>query len=40
MNTTYSPNLITLVTFHTNEKQYLDTLHIQQKKRNASLDAQ
>ena len=30
VNTTYYPSL-TLVAFHTNKKQYLDTLHIQKK---------
>ena len=38
-NTTYSPAL-PLFAFHTNKKQYLDTLHNQTKKRNAPLDAQ
>ena len=39
INTSYSPTS-TLFAFHTNKKQYLDTLHIQKKKRNAPSDAQ
>ena len=31
INTSYSPTS-TLFAFHTNKKQYLDTLHIQKKK--------